>query len=170
MIILRKPGAAFRPVELAPGAIVYLRPATSYDFEAAKQAFAKASKAASDTATLASIYGLPFAATAQESADAVSGLNQTIFWTEVAALCIDRWEGIAGEDGQDLAVDRPSIALLMTEQSWHLALVAAMASGLHEVRTEGNVSAASRPGEPQAATNTAPTAPETGSPAPMALQ
>ena len=170
MIVLRKPGAAVRPVELAPGAVVFVRPATSYDFEAAKQAFAKAAKAAADTAALASLYGLPFAASAQESADAVAGLNQTIFWTEVAKLCIDRWEGIADGDGQPLPVEREAIALLMTEQSWHLALVAAMAAGVHEVRAEGNASAVSRPGEPEAATDIAPIAPTTGSPAPTALQ
>jgi hypothetical protein len=170
MIILRKPAEAFKPVQLAPGATAFVRPATSYDFEAAKQAFAKASKAASDTAALASLYGLPFSEAAKESADAVAGLHQAIFWTEMAALCIQRWEGIADEDGNPLPVDRPSIALLMSEQGYHLALVAAMVSSLHEVRLEGNASAASRPGEPEAATHIAPTASETASPAPTGLQ
>ena len=170
MIILRKPTEAFKAVQLAPGATAWVRPATSYDFEAAKQAFAKASKAASDTASLAAIYGLPITEAAQESADAVAGLHQAVFWTEMAALCIQRWEGIADADGNALPVDRPSIALLMSEQGYHLALVAAMASSLHEVRAEGNASAVSQPGELEAATDTAPTVSETASPAPTALQ
>jgi hypothetical protein len=170
MIILKKPGEAYAPVDLAPGARVFVRPATSYDFEAAKQAFAKASKAASDTSALASLYGLPFADSARDSADAVAGLHQAIFWTEMAALCISRWEGICNETGQLLPVDRPTIALLMTDQGYHLALVAAMALKLHEVRSEGNASAASRHGEPEAATDTAPIASAMASPAPTALQ
>lgn len=168
MIILRKPSDEFRRVELAPGAGLTLRPATTIDFEAAKAAFAAASKAAADTAAFAASYGLPFEARAEESASALAGLHQVVFWTEVAFLCSGEIYGFGDAAGNPLPLERGTIALIMLNSGWQMQIVAELSRALHELRAEGNASAASSPGEPGAAINTAPIAPETASPAPMA--
>lgn len=165
MLILRRPDEALQRVDLAPGAHVMVRAATTHDLEAAKSAFSRLSKASADLAAQAREYALPFSEEAQRHADAVMGLQQVMFWAELGLLCFASWEGVCDAEARPLPINRASVAMLMLSPEHQEPVLAAIFRRIHEVRLEGNGSAASANGAPEAATATAPIAPPTAPPA-----
>lgn len=160
---IRKGRPSASAVLLPGGAVVFVRPATSFEVDRAGNAAARMLaglvEGQNAAATALNLLGDEFREADFTTRSWLDAAAQRIALLELATLCVERWEGIVGDD--DRPIEKPNqetLALLLRDSECARRISNAVNARVHQEIAEGNASAASPDGAVKAADATAPSA------------
>lgn len=167
MMILRKPALAHERVAIQGNAAMWVRAATTYDYDVARGAMALAMERIAAGEEMAEVYGLPVSLPALDEA-ARAGAAETVMNVELGLLLIDRLEGITLPDGAAATPTRGNLGVLFLDPGIRAAFRLVAFRSLNVLAAEGNASAPSPSGAAAGAPNIAADAARPASLAPAA--
>lgn len=128
MLKLGKP-IEIQKIRLAAGAVVELHAASAVEMGIAKDIVGQQlMRALADPEAMKSLSiaaGLP-SPEGERFYDMLGAIMSRLALVEVARLCISRWAGIGDDEGKDVPVTRPWIALLLRDPEASSAIAAAL--------------------------------------------
>lgn len=171
MLKLRKGKPKASPVPLGGGAVLFVRPATAFEVDAAYAAAFKLAagliegEAAAETAS--AILGEEFQRADFTQHGWIDAMAKRIATLELAVLCNDGWLGVADEDGKPIETPtREWLALLLRDREVAVRVDAAINARVHEEIAEKKGSATLPNGGVAVVDPTAPGAGASGANAP----
>lgn len=156
-------------LDFGEGVVIIVRPATAFEVDLAKAAIVKliAGLVAGETAAMlaASVLGEEFRSADFTRDDWRSAASNRLALVELAALCIEGWEGFVDEDDQPLPLDRVNIALVLRDEGIARRVGDCLQAAVYERVAEKNALSASPNGAVKAGNDTAPIAAPPATPA-----
>lgn len=152
MLIIGKPKTGLR-LDLAPGAWLVYRQATTVDSEAGQAAARDFFRKAREGVAALADYGLDVGEMSAVADDpALSfGVSTIVSLTEIGLRCISEWRGVADERGAALPLDRGNLCALLRDPVLFGVIQAAILGRLFEIVAEGNALKLSPNGAPAGA-------------------
>jgi hypothetical protein len=143
MLEIRKDRPAAAPVLLGSGAVIRIRPATSFEVSQAQASATRlliGLRAGHDAArTAAAAFGEEFEGADFDKPEWFDAAAQRIAALELVMLCHDGWSGICDDAGQEITeVSRELVALLLRDPTIAHRIARAIEAPVHEERAEGN--------------------------------
>jgi hypothetical protein len=153
--ISRKNDATPEKVTLSGVASVYVRVATTLDYNVAMAGAARIGEAIRKGEEALEEAGFDNPELLSDAA-VRSGLSEYLFTVEIGLRCVTSWDGIGDVDGHPIAPDRDSIMALVRDPAVARKILNAALRPIHKVIEEGKGSAASPNGAGVVAGNIAP--------------
>jgi hypothetical protein len=151
------------PIMLGGGAVAFVRPATSFEYDLAIAGMATISagliRGEEAAVHATNILGEEFTGADFTTKVWIEAAAQRIVLLELALLCTESWDGVVDDSDAPIPVPtKETLALLLRDNETAMRFNATIKSKVHEEIAEGNASAASPNGAAAAAFNSAPTA------------
>lgn len=158
-------------VPLPGGAVIFVRPATSFEVDIAAANAARTLTGLIEgqeaAAVALDVLGDEFRQADFTTRSWLDAAAQRVALLELATFCAEKWDGVADEDGKPIEhPTREYLALLLRDSECALRIAAAIRARVHDEISEGNALAASPSGAAAADAATAPTVEGTQVPAP----